>query len=171
MALTSAVIRSVVAGVMTWPPPHAPSCCQIIPELRCVDKYGDRGELKDEVMLCERDYGWLLREERAASPAVRHAAAPTNRTAAAAGLDMSVLRPARQLSVDELETHAAARSLVLDLSATPLADDALALLPDALPVSGKVREMLQHPERLPLGSRKCVLKLLELVDQDGTATM
>ena len=76
------------------------SCCQLIPETRCIDPFGDRGELKDELVLCERDLGWIDAEEEGA--ALHHP---------------RVVRPDENQRLD-LATLAAlsdARTLVVDL--------------------------------------------------------
>ena len=154
------------AGVMKWPPPKEPSCCQVVPELRCVDKYGDRGELRDEVMLCERDYAYMLREEREALGA--GVDAPVRPAiGAAAGLSVAVVKPTAPLTLADLAIHAEARTLVVDLSASPAEDDALALLPATADAVKQVEAWLLQPERLPVGSRKCVQVLLGLAA--GTA--
>ena len=47
------------SSVSTWPPARAPSCCQLMPALKCIDQYGADGELFDELLLNERDLGHL----------------------------------------------------------------------------------------------------------------
>jgi hypothetical protein len=47
------------SSVSMWPPARAPSCCQLMPALKCIDQYGADGELFDELLLNERDLGHL----------------------------------------------------------------------------------------------------------------
>ena len=150
--------------------PHAPSCCQVVPELRCVDKYGERGELMDEAMLCERDYGWLVREEEEAASGGRGARRSVGVVAPKAGAPLSLV---------EMEAHAEARTLVVDLHASdgggPAADP-LGLLPPAAEVEESVRRRLERGEgrarrhggggaahALPAGSRRCVETLVGMM--------
>ena len=143
--------------VMKWPPPRAPSCCQLIPELRCVDKYGEHGELQDELMLCERDFGWLLHEAKGGE-----------------GASVAVARAesASPLTLDSLRSHSDARTLVIDLNGAAAGADALAMLPSEVEVEKTVRQALDQRGgdvaggelRLPAGSHACVQRLFSLVE-------
>jgi hypothetical protein len=89
--------------VMAWPPPHQESCCQLVPEIRCIDRYAESGELRDELLLCERDLGWIDAAEDAAAhePSV---ARPTS--------------PHQPLTLDGLRRFSGSRTLVIDLGST-----------------------------------------------------
>ena len=150
--------------VMQWPPPHAESCCQVIPDLRCVDKYGDRGELHEEVMLCERDFSWLIEEEKE-----QHE--DEEGGGAAPHLSKRVIGGHARLTLDALGAASDARTLILDLGERgpdsrirdETAGDPLAMLPPADQVEAAVRERMRRtPHLMPPRSRKCVEQLLAI---------
>ena len=162
--------------VMQWPPPKRDSCCLLLPTLRCIDQGGE-GELADELMLCERDLGWLTSEEEALD-----GAASTSRSATVSPL------PGEPLSLERLRSRDA-RTLVIDLDPSkaqqrsPFSgwldpddqvrvradlDDPLALLPRADDVRAAVRERLRartDGRRV----RKCIERLLEIAAEPATA--
>jgi hypothetical protein len=167
---------------LTCTDPHrrrAKACCQVVPELRCIDKYGDGGELRDEVMLCERDYGWLVHEEATAAKGSASSTGGAPAGDGATARSASVVRPARgtPLSFAELQAHVAARTLVVDLGADAAegrGGDALGLLPPTAEVVERLRASLARggggraseggaSEGLPAGSRRCIEMLLAII--------
>ena len=144
-------------------------CCTLLPVRSCVDQVGERGELGDELMLNERDLGWLATEEAQRAEA-----------GGAAGRSTTLVRPAagRQLSLQALHEHSEARTLVIDMpSLTSLLspwqekgdvvrqrrkfDDPLALLPRAAEVRAVVQARLESGKD-NRAQRKCIERLLQL---------
>ena len=129
------------------------SCCQIIPETKCIDPFGDRGELKDELMLCERDLGWIDAEEEGAA---LHSP--------------RIVRPAGNQSLDLaiLAALSEARTLVIDLGGDAvIRNDPLDLLPASAVVQDAVRARVHRGDfgssrgRWQIAQGRCVKRLLE----------
>jgi hypothetical protein len=152
LTATTEMDRMIRYGLRKEPP--AASCCQLIPEVKCIDRFGDRGELKDELMLCERDLGWIDAEEEGErhTPRVFSLAGGQSRAELAA-----------------LQAHSDARTLVIDLgSNTSNNDDLEDVLPLHIDVEAAVRARIKRGEfvknrgRWQLPSRRCVERLLDL---------
>ena len=172
------------------PRPIGAGCCVLLPERRCVDQLGERGELGDEIVLSERDLGWLGSEEEAVEEDEASAAGGGVEAGGSDGgggeLNASTVRPdeaAKQpLSLDALRAHAHVRTLIVELPATsaPRAlrsrwledvdrvrrrggqlEDSFALLPSRAEVRREVRARLQR--RSDRGStRSCIERLLKI---------
>ena len=153
-------------GLMDWPPKRADACCSFVPAIRCIDRYASRNELYEELLLTERDLGWL-EAERAGT--------------------IKVVTPSRPLSVAALSDHAEARTLVLDLGvpAHGHRSDPMALLPTVealephLTQAVKEARKRKHPPADAIGvrigdvlrrnsARKCLNELLVLATTDDT---
>ena len=151
-------------GVMSWPPKRAASCCQLLPEIRCIDRYGESSELRDELMLSERDLSWLLEHSGdAAEEGNEQNAVDEAGEAGAAGTIASttVVRPegGRQLTLETLRAYRDARTLIINLQAEDgvgaaaaaaaareagQQDDPLALLPSLGEVEKAVQRALRR---------------------------
>ena len=176
-------------SVFHWPPKHAESCCQLVPELKCIDRYADSGELADEMLLCERDLGWIDSHEDAAEhrPLVVRAGA-WNASAKASS-------PLQPLSLAHLADFGRrARTLVIDLGLEKglgvdksVGPDPLHLLPPLAEVVEVVRAKLQagararatrtaarHGKkglddeaapRLSFSARRCLQRLVDIANE------
>ena len=166
-----------------------PSCCQVIPELRCIDRYGERNELADEPMLSERDFGWLRIEEAERVSATTSIAisntARGNADGAASGAagDATVLHSTAvvqpdgaPLSLAALEAEHTARSLIIDFSASggdvgaAATADALELLPPPAEVAARVKALYGSERRSRHGA-KCAQILLEVIEEEEKRNM
>lgn len=147
-------------------------CCALLPVRSCVDQVGERGELRDELLLNERDLGWLVAEE-----AAMEAEGTATRST-------SLVRPVRQLSLEALHAHDEARTLVIELPGSSSLrspwldkvdevhvrrklDDPLALLPRTPDVRAAVRTRLKDRKGGLHGARKCVERLLHEARRAG----
>jgi hypothetical protein len=149
-------------GVMDWPPRRAAGCCQVLPELKCIDQYGDGGELAEELMLSESDLGWLGFEERALTSTQR-TSDTINATALSPGHGQS-------LTLDMLRRQSHVRTLVIDLKGRGGSGDPFAQLPGVSDVEMAIKLKLRSRASGLRGwrARKCVERLLRMVTSRST---
>lgn len=150
------------SAVTPWPPKRAPSCCQLLPALRCIDQYGNAGELSDELLLNERDLAWVDAEE---ARSLRGVNRRPRSEAAGRGGGTRVIRTTERLTLEAMAQWEEVRTLVVDVEAAGMESGELAArLPEMESIVAEVRRRLESQvERPSRGERRCWEQLLESV--------
>ena len=150
------------SAVTPWPPKRAPSCCQLLPALRCIDQYGNAGELSDELLLNERALAWVDAEE---ARSLRGVNRRPRSEAAGRGGGTRVIRTTERLTLEAMAQWEEVRTLVVDVEAAGMESGELAArLPEMESIVAEVRRRLESQvERPSRGERRCWEQLLESV--------